>query len=151
MFCGAMTDVKRVHKLFICRSCAVEAARQFRLPGDVPDEGQGPEADGRACASVQAARDMVEDEFVRKGWQVDWGTVGQAFDLVAWTQTRTWYVEIVAYRGDEPVSPTGRTLGRLKAAARRWNATPVVAFVRIIDPESVEFRCGNGRRELTTD
>jgi len=98
----------------------------------------------------QAAREWVERELVGRGWQVDSsGRAGRSVDLVAWTQTRTWYVRVATYEGDEPERPSGHELGWLYGAARRKDATAVVAFVRVVEPNwSVSFWSGHARREM---
>lgn len=140
----------------MCRPCATEAATAFGEAATGAAPGRTAPAlrtlpDRRAATVAQAARDWVERQLTIAGWRVDGsGRAGKSVDLVAWTETRTWYVQVRTHEGEDPVWPSGRELGWLKGAARRKDATAVVAFVRVVEPAwSVEFRSAQTRRDLS--
>lgn len=152
--CGETEETRDVRGRPVCRKCAAEAARVF---GEVAaDSGPAgvrrgrPVADGRLEVTERAALEWVEGQLRMKGWQVDSsGRAGKSVDLVAWTETRAWYIQVKTYEGDEPEWPSGHQLGWLKGAARRKDATAVVAFVRAVEPSwTVEFWSAHAQRRL---
>ena len=153
--CGVVAETRQVRGRPVCERCALEASVAFAASrSEVAATREVADGrlrrDRREAEIEQAAREWVERELVAKGWQVDAsGRAGKSVDLVAWTQTRMWYVKVATYEGDEPEWPSGHELGWLNGAARRKDATAVVAFVRVVGPNwSVSFWSGHARREL---
>lgn len=141
-FCGHIEDTRDLEGRLICRSCAHRAVDAFGieseatvLPATMPPRG---------------AQDRVVEYLRLGGWEVEErGPYGKAVDLVAWTHTRTWYIQVRASDGDERKWPSGHELGWLKGVARRQGTTPVVAFVGAsCSGWSAEFWSAYTRRRL---
>ncbi len=157
VFCGGVEDTREYRGRHMCRSCAFHVFTEFE--GAPSEVGWPATAGGDAGAPgvwsplpEQAAREWVAKELRLRGWQVDEsGRAGRSVDLVAWTATRTWYLQVRAFQGGQPEWPTGHQLGWLKGAARRKDATAVVAFVRALAPTwAVEFWSAHAFRKLET-
>jgi Holliday junction resolvase len=82
-----------------------------------------------------------------KGFQVELspGSLG-ASDLKASKPRKNWFVQVKTSQGPQPAWPSPREIARLKAAATKANATPVVAQVSGNNPP--EYRSAKNRRRL---
>ena len=154
VFCGGVENLREYRDRQVCRACAKATVAAFeRAGGPAPREKGLTAADGDTGArpAERAAREWVKRHLAARGWQVEEsGREGGAFDLIARTQSRTWYVKAVVQEGEEPEWPSGRELGWLKAAAIRKNATAVLAFVRAQESNwSVAFSSAHARRALS--
>ena len=154
VFCGGVENLREYRDRQVCRACAKETVAAFeRAGGPAPRAADSTVAEGGTGvrSDDRAAREWVKRHLTARGWRVEEsGREGGAFDLIARTQSRTWYVKAVVQEGEEPEWPSGRELGWLKAAATRKYATAVVAFVRTQEPAwSVEFWSGHALRQLS--
>ena len=142
VFCGSLEGLEMLHHRLLCGSCAEEPARLFSMPVVVSPERQGrvgprttlveerPNVDGPSPV------ERVRDQLPADGWQVDdSGRAGKSVDLVASKGSRVWYLQVRPCTGPEPVWPSGHEAGWFKGAARRADATAVLAFVCTTEPE----------------
>jgi transcriptional pleiotropic regulator of transition state genes len=113
VFCGAVERLQLLRDRPLCQSCGVEAARLFSVTLEMPAVRQGyrgrpPSGETLRRLEGPTARHLVGQELRANGWQVDdSGRAGKSVDLVASKGSRTWYLQVRPYRGDEPEWPSG--------------------------------------------
>ncbi len=105
-----------------------------------PSERDQARQDG-LCEWVAAERSDL-------GWRVEEPPGrGRAVDIAASMPTRTWLVQVHRGQGGVEEWPSAHRPRALKGAARRQNATPVVAFVDVeASAQSVRFWSARTRR-----
>ncbi len=94
----------------------------------------------------QRGEDRVANSLRRRGFSVEQspGSRGPA-DLKGNRGDRRWFVQVKSSSTGSPAWPNPQELGRLKSAASRADATPVVAQVT---PRGITYKSGRNQRHL---